>query len=222
MKKGLQIVLIGFLILIVSVSCNLLNTLKSQVQADISSTETTYLMKDDFSNPQSGWEIYSGEYGSAGYSQDGYLVESFLEGEYNWGAAGVNYGNVRIDADAIVLKTAQNGADVYGIDCRLQENGDGYGFRITSDSYAGIFKYENMQSTALVDWFGAADIKTDGSLNRITAICNGSNLQLMVNGVSIAQTTDELYTSGDIAFSVVGFDAGTVSVLFDNLTVQEP
>jgi hypothetical protein len=129
---------------------------------------------------------------------------------------------MRIDADATVLQTVEDGLDAYGVDCRLQENGDGYGFRITSDGWATISKYENMESSALVDWFETDTIKSDGSANHLTVICNGNNLQFLVNGVSVAQTTDDTYTSGDIAFSVVGFNPGTVSVLFDNLKVQQP
>jgi hypothetical protein len=70
----------------------------------------------------------------------------------------------------------EDGMDAFGLDCRLQEYGDGYGFRIKSDGYAMISKYEDLESTALVDWFETDSIKRDGSVNHITVICNGNNL----------------------------------------------
>lgn len=221
MEKGMRVILLGIFVFAVSISCNLIDTMAEKIGTGISLGQD-YILTDDFSDPKSGWEIYSGEYGTAGYDQDGYLVESIVEGEYNWGAAGVNLGDIRLDVETTVLQTVKDGADAYGVDCRLQENGDGYGFRITSDGWATISKYVNLESSSLVDWFETDAIKIDGSANHLTVICNSNNLQFLVNGVSVAQVTDDTYTSGDIGFSVVGFDAGTVSVLFDNLTVQKP
>ncbi len=59
-------------------------------------------------------------------------------------------------------------------------------------------------------------------VNHLTAICDGNQLTFLVNGQEVAQTTDDTYSSGDIALSAVGLAAGKISVMFDNVLVQNP
>src|SRR5512133_131110 len=133
------------------------------------------LMQDDFSDISSGWESYSSEYGRADYDQGGYLVEALIEEEYNWGVAGVNYSDIRIEVDAVVQQTAANMNDTFGVDCRVQTNGDGYGFRISSDGYAGIVLFQDQEGSSLQDWIEFDAINTDGTPNHLTAICDGNH-----------------------------------------------
>ena len=126
-------------------------------------------MTDDFSDTTSGWETYSDEYGNTGYSDGGYLVKSVVKEQYMWGGAGVDLTDIQVDVDATVLETVAKGYDAYGIDCRMQENGDGYGFRITSDGYVAISIYANGESKTLVNWTETSAIYTDGRANHIGA-----------------------------------------------------
>jgi hypothetical protein len=252
MTKNMRTLGLGIIVLVISVSCNLLNTLTTAVSTEppaptpiyvvatlssgaIQATEIptlavaptvlvegANLYQEDFSNPQSGWEILDTDYGSVGYEQGGYLVKSLIENEYMWGLGGKSFGDVQLDVDATVQQTVTDGNDAYGVDCRVQENGDGYGFRITSDGWVAISKYENTESSAVVDWFESSAIFTDGRSNHLTAICNGSQLKFLVNGIEVANAEDGTFTTGDIALSVLGFDTGTVSVLFDNLVAKQP
>ena len=179
------------------------------------------LMQDDFSDSGSGWESYSSEYGRADYDQGGYLVEALIEKEYNLGVAGVDYADIRIEVDAVVQRTAANQNDAYGVDCRIQSNGDGYGFRISSDGYAGIVLFKDQEEVGLQDWIEVEDIFTDGTSNHLTAICEGNHFTLLVNDVFVAEVTDDTFASGDIALSAVSYEAEPISVLFDDIIVQE-
>jgi len=179
------------------------------------------IMMDDFSDTTSGWETYSDQYGNAGYSDGGYLVKSVVKEQYMWGGAGVDLADIQVDVDARVLETVEKGYDAYGIDCRLQSNGDGYGFRITSDGYIAIVLYSEGEGKKLVDWTENSSIYTDGRPNHIGAVCAGDSLQLWVNGKMVAGTTDSTFSHGDIALSAVGFNDGTVQVLFDNVVVKK-
>jgi hypothetical protein len=179
------------------------------------------LMQDDFSNPASGWESVSGEYGRADYVQGGYLVEALIEKEYYWGVAGVDYADIRIEVDAVVLKTASNLNDAYGVDCRVQSNGDGYGFRISSDGYAGIVLYQNQNGSNLMDWIEVEAIYTDETPNHLTAICEGNHFTFLVNDEFVAEVIDDTFSSGDIALSAVSYEPETVTILFDDIIVQE-
>lgn len=195
-------------------------TLVPQV-LDTPAASTDIIMTDDFSDTTSGWETYSDQYGNSGYSNGGYLVKSVIKEQYMWGSAGVDLADVQVDVDAKVLETVEKGYDAYGIDCRLQSNGDGYGFRITSDGYYAISLYSNGEGKTLVDWTESSAVYTDGLVNHIGAVCAGNTLQLWVNGVKVAETTDSTFSHGDIALSAVGFYDGTVQVLFDNLVVKK-
>ena len=177
------------------------------------------LLQDDFSNSSSGWEVYSGDYGYAGYEQGGYVVEAIVEKEYSWGVAGVNFDNVRIDVDATVLLAPGDLSDGFGVDCRIQENGDGYGFRISSDGYAEIMLYSNEENIELYDWTSSAAIQQDGKANHLTAICEGNHFSLYVNDVFIAEVVDDTFASGDIALSAISFSTDPVKVLFDDIIV---
>lgn len=239
MKKSIKTVILICAVVFFTLGCTLVDNLTAAIFSRVSDeidldqvatltgdavqvVQQDYLLMDDFSDPQSGWEIYDGEYGTAGYADGGYQVESMIESEYMWGVAGQNFSDIQIDVDAAVRQTVEDGYDAYGVDCRLQENGDGYGFRITSDGWVTISKYVDMESSALVEWFESDAVIMGGGSNHLTAICNGNNLQFLVNGTMVADVTDDTFTSGDIALSVVGFNPGTVSVLFDNVIVQNP
>ncbi len=177
------------------------------------------LMQDDFSDPGSGWEVYSGEYGTAEYDQGGYVVEATVEKEYNWGVAGVDFDNVRIDIDATVLQAPADLSDGFGVDCRIQENGDGYGFRISSDGYAEIMVFTDGEAVALYDWTKSGAIEPAGEVNHITAICEGNHFSMIVNDVYIAEVVDDTFSSGDLALSAISFSADPVKVLFDDIIV---
>jgi hypothetical protein len=179
------------------------------------------ILSDDFSDTSSGWETYTDQYGNAGYSDGGYLVKAIVKEQYMWGSLVVGLADIQVDVDAKVLETVKDGYDAYGIDCRLQSNADGYGFRITSDGYVAISLYANDVSKTLVDWVKSSAIYTDGRVNHISAVCAGDTLQLWVNGQKVAETTDSTFSSGDIALAAVGFNDGTVQVLFDNLVVKK-
>ena len=179
------------------------------------------LMQDDFSDINSGWESYSSEYGRADYDKGGYLVEALIEEEYNWGVAGVNYSDIRIEVDAVVQQTAANLNDAFGVDCRVQSNGDGYGFRISSDGYAGIVIFQDQQGSSLQDWIKIDAIYTDGTSNHLTAICEGNHFTFLVNDEFVAEVIDDTFTSGDIALSAVSYEPEAITVLFDDIIVQE-
>ncbi len=179
------------------------------------------LLQDDFSDPKSGWEISSSDYGLVGYENGRYRVESYVEDTYNWCVAGIHAADVRIDVDVSVAATVENGNDAFGVDCRVQENGDGYGFRISSDGYIGISKYVETKGIELQEWITSDVVYVDGRTNHLTAICQGDHLQFLVNDVIVAEVIDDTFTSGDIGFSALTFEPGSITVFFDNVIVQE-
>lgn len=179
------------------------------------------LLQDDFSDPKSGWEVSSSDYGLVEYENGRYKVESYVEDTYNWCVAGIHAADVRIDVDVEVAATVENGNDAFGVDCRVQENGDGYGFRISSDGYIGISKYVETKGIELQEWITSDAVYVNGRTNHLTAICQGDHVQFLVNNVMVAEVIDDTFASGDIGFSALTFEPGTITVFFDNIIVQE-
>lgn len=180
----------------------------------------TIIYSDEFSDPNSGWSIFSDDYGSVDYIDGKYQVEAIQENQYNWGVAGENFDNVKIDVDVDVIKTNSIQNDAFGVDCRIQPNGDGYGFRISSDGYYAIEVYSNNENTALVDFEYDDAIYTDGRTNHITAVCDSSQLTLWVNDVQLASVQDRTFFSGDLALTALSFETEPITVAFDNLEVR--
>lgn len=178
------------------------------------------VLSDDFSDPDSGWSVVSDEYGSTEYVNGTYQVTAIQEDQYNWGVANQNFGNVRIDVDVDVIETNSSKDDGFGVDCRIQGNGDGYGFRISSDGYAAIEKFENKELISLVEWDLNDAVYTDGRTNHLTAICNGSQLSFIVNDNQIATVVDSTFATGDLALSAYSGESEPITVAFDNLEVQ--
>ncbi|MBA4385556.1 MAG: hypothetical protein C0410_12530 [Anaerolinea sp.] len=178
------------------------------------------LLSDDFSDPDSGWSILSDDLGSTDYVNGTYQVIAIKESNYNWGVAGQTYNDVRVDVDVDVIETNPSLDDGFGVDCRIQENGDGYGFRIASDGYIAIELFSNDETTELVEWEFNDAVYTDGRTNHLTAICNGSQFSFFVNDIKVATTNDSTFSTGDLALSAYSGEADAITVTFDNLEVH--
>ena len=178
------------------------------------------LYSDDFSDSDSGWNIIDDEYGTTDYIDGKYQVVAIKESSYNWGVAGQYFSDVRIDVDVDILDDNADEEDGFGVDCRIQENGDGYGFRIDTKGNIAIELFYEDETTELVEWQYNDAVYTDGRTNHLTAICNGADLTLKVNDVQVASTTDYTFFSGDIALSVYSGSADPITAAFDNLMVH--
>jgi hypothetical protein len=181
------------------------------------------LISDDFSDPNSGWEDFSGSDGSAGYENDTYTVVATKKSLTEWGANSQTFTDLKIDVDIHAVNADDNENNSFGVDCRIQDNGDGYSFEISSDGEYAIVKYENEKYFPLVDWTESFDIPTGDQTTHLTALCQGDNLQLWVNNIPVAQTTDSSFSSGRISLSATTFDASLPArVESDNLIITNP
>jgi hypothetical protein len=100
-------------------------------------------------------------------------------------------------------------------------NGDGYLFMVQGNGRYAILRSQGRKLTPLVNWASASAVNQGAAQNRIRAVCMGNYLAMYVNGQFVADTTDDLYTKGQVA--LVGASAGRtgMTVTFDNLSVSE-
>jgi hypothetical protein len=185
-------------------------------------TAENILLQDDFSDPNSGWEVAEFDSGDVGYVDGTYFVTSLDSGGAMWGQAGQNYTDVSIEVTASQFSGPDNDNNDYGVMCRLNDSGGGYSFNVSGDGFYSIQRMDDSSFTNLVDWTESNEINQGNATNEVRGVCQGSTLTLYVNGEKLAEATDTTYTSGDIALAATTYEDEPTEVRFDNLVVSQP
>ena len=182
---------------------------------------------DDFGDPVSGWEI--GEYpiGSVGYSMGEYFVRCEQEDQIMWGQRQEWYGDVTIQVTGRQSIGPDNNNTGYGVLCRVNYDPDddligGYAFRIAGDGYYAITSFIEGDSVHLVEWTFSEIVRQGNAENQLQVICAGDHLSFYVNGVFIAETWDDFFSSGDVGLIGVNYEAGVAEFLFDHFSLSSP
>lgn len=183
---------------------------------------TKVLLKDNFSNPSSGWNKtqspdYTLEYKKGKYHV---LINKQNGGQVLW--VGSKYTDMSIEVD--IQQTAGPTDGEIGVACRPNDSGGFYAFEFNQDGQYGIYKSTNWNSTALAE--GTLDPNTisTASITHIEGICQGSNLTLLLNGQALLQAQDSDYTQGGLGLIVTAGNSGDpgVDVLFSNFLAKGP
>jgi hypothetical protein len=182
------------------------------------------LFQDDFSTPQSGWEVGEYDAGKVGYGNGYYYVISHGGGNTMWGVANRSFTDMVIEVDATQVSAPANNNTDYGVICRTKDpdSGMGYYLLISGDGYYAIAKGTDAGFEWLVDFTESSAIRQGNATNHIRAVCSGSKLSLTVNGVLVAEAEDSEFNSGDIALTATSYESTPTEVRFDNLVVTAP
>ena len=107
--------------------------------------------------------------------------------------------------------------------CRYSDAG-WYEFNIGNSGLYNIFRYDpNAGNYVLLADGGTININTGQGTNRYTAICQGDQLSLYINGGTAVKTvTDRQLNKGKIGLSVSSFEVAPIIVEFDWLRVSAP
>lgn len=176
---------------------------------------------DDFSDPASGWGASSHETYVRGYQQGRYLMQIDVPGWFIWTTAGRSFDDVDLE---VVVRSERVSDNHYGLFCRYTE-GQFYYFAISTDGYYAIFR--RTEDGDLLPLTGRAMlrsplIRTDGTENRLQAVCQEDELRFFINGEQAVRITDDTLTRGDIGMAAGTLDQGGTIVWFDNLDVSKP
>ncbi|MBX3048274.1 MAG: trypsin-like peptidase domain-containing protein [Anaerolineales bacterium] len=160
---------------------------------------------DDFSDANSGWDVYSYESGSAYYFGGEFYLEDVEGSPYYVSLLHQTHANVEISAD---LRIVENEGDEneFSLSCRYVDADNGYEFRIFADGWVGISKWLGGEYISLSDPAPAVD-PLEGRSARITAVCDGERLTLLVDGEQVAEASDDSFSTGNIgiaAYAAVG------------------
>ena len=179
------------------------------------------LFEDNFSNPNSGWEI-SAQGGIKEYFNGTYHINIVDANIFSWSVAQQTFGDVRISMD--VAFTGPAGMAEMGAICRMQNSQDFYFLTIRSDGAYAVFKMEqgNEFFIGMEGYEFNSAIRTGLSTNKLEVICRGENLSLFVNNEHMITVQDSSYQVGDVGVIAGGFDEPDVNVYFDNFRVTQP
>ncbi len=184
---------------------------------------------DDFSNSNTGWDVYDTNQDSAGYGSGFYFVISRTNEFSSYGAAGRFYADTIIEVDATLANGPIDNNFSINVGCRVQENNDGYIFEIAGDGYfaAGYYTgggdtYHSLLSGD--EWQFTDAVQQGVTTNHMAVTCNGSQFRLEVNGQVLYEGQDFTFTEGDIGLGAATYDDNNIpaEVHFDNLMVTAP
>ena len=230
MKKKLLPLL--FALLFLTLACSLFSgdatssTPLEEAPAGNAPAGNNVLFKDDFSDPNSGWDRNSSDAGATDYGDGVYRMQVNQPTYDIWANPGRNFeGPLRIQVDA--TKAGGDDDNDYGLICRYSGSPDSpsyYFFAISSDGYSVIGKVSEGSNEYLSSekMMPTNAIKQGATTNHLRADCIRNTLTFYVNGQQVASTTDSAFTSGDIGFLAGTFDVPSTEIQFDNLIVSRP
>ena len=184
---------------------------------------------DDFSNPNTGWDIFDTDVDGAGYENGYYFVVSRTTEFSTYGDGGRLFGDMVINVDATPFSVPANSDFSLNAGCRVKDNGDGYLFEITGDGYYAVGYYTGggQDYTSLLsgdEWQFSNAIQQGMALNHLTVTCAGSQFRFEVNGEVLFDGYDSTFTEGDICLGADTYDDNNTpaEIHFDNLVVTAP
>ncbi len=177
---------------------------------------------DRFDGTGATWTVGVEGGGIYEYKDGGYSIRASENSIMEWGTPGMDFQNLLIEVDATPVEAPENQNTAYGVMCRVQSNGDGYSFRVSSDGYYAIHLINNDEFSALVDWTESPKVNLGLKMNHIKASCNGDSLEMQVNGTKVASVTDGTFSSGDIGLTATSYEDEDFEVSFDNVKVRIP
>ena len=181
----------------------------------------TIVLQEDFSDPASGWFESADEFTTHTYDDGAYRIVVHQVNYDAWAYAGLDLSDARVSVQAVPVAGPPDLA--FGLICRLQDDHNYYAGYVTADGWAALFRKDRDDFVSLLpgDWVESDAVLPSGS-NDLTLACLGDRLQLIVNGVTVAEATDATFRSGDVGLLAATFDGSGADVRFDNFVVSEP
>ena len=177
------------------------------------------LLKDDFSDPASGWSEHSD--GHEWWYENGEFHGLVKGPRYlTWqGYPGKVFSDFVLEADARKVD-GPNGAG-YGLAFRIMGGDNAYVFNIAGDGNYTLFKIVDGQRSDVVGWTSALDVINRGnSTNHLLVVCQGSHIWCYINGQLVADVIDDSHAEGEIGFSIESQEVFDLHVAFDNVVVK--
>jgi serine/threonine-protein kinase len=180
------------------------------------------LFQDDFSDLESGWVRLEDDLAFRDYDGGGYRIQVNEVQAYNWATANLFLTDVIIEVATRKISGPED--NDFGVICRYQDVDNFYFFVISSDGFFSINKYSDGEYQIIDrDSYEFNEVILTGEVtNQLRVECNGSRLQLSVNGQTLAEVEDSDFGTGDVGLIAGTFDEPGTDILFDDFIVRRP
>jgi hypothetical protein len=199
---------------------SLLTVMAAAVQPVLAETPAEKLViTDDFSNPDSGWDISSDYTAAPTYTGKEYSI--FVK----MANLPVRFLNRKIGelsdfmAEVDIRETEPTKSGYVGILFRYQDNQNYYAFMINNSNRSfEIIRRMGERENPLQRWTTSNYIKPESATNRLKILCKGTQIEAYANGNKLCTVSDTTFTKGYLGFEVDTFTAPQ-TYLFSNLKV---
>lgn len=179
---------------------------------------------DDFSDPNSGWDVYEDLKIFYGYENNRYRVFIDYPGAVYWFESGKSFSDVALESRV----TLRDGPEInrVGLICRQDfEAGGMIQFLIDGEGRYGILWHEGGLPTYLGnEGMKESDaIRPLGHPNELRAVCAGKTLSFYANGELLLTTEDTVSSGkGDVGLTVSTIGGAGLEVVYDDFLAEEP
>jgi len=178
----------------------------------------TLLYEDDFGDPGSGWDEFSGDDQTVGYEGGRYMVVINATNWMSWGNAYQWFDDgIVVEVDATKIGGPDDNG--FGLVFGYQDGDDFYRYEIASDGYFRLGKYVNNEWVELIPWTETDQLNLGNATNTIAAEMSGGTISLYANDSLLGSTRDSSFSSGDVGLVAGSFDIADVAIAFDRLRV---
>ena len=186
------------------------------VNGELYQPEGQTIFTDDFSDRNSGWNVFSDSDGGTKYENGEYVIEVKDPMIIIWSDLEYLYDPIVIEADVRVVDSVGD-AD-FGFICGLVDNENFYILEISEDGYYSIWKQSGQEVSFLMDWSYSQEIAGGGPF-RLSAQCGTDRLILALDGTVLASVSDPEFQPGGVGMMAGTFEIPGFKVAFDNLRI---
>jgi hypothetical protein len=180
----------------------------------------TQLLRDDFSNENTNWDVRTADNGSlSAYENGEYHMKVFAINYDLWSNPNdfVNAGDVIVDVD---VKMGDNPLDnTAAIICNydMDTHGDFGVAGVNGEGYAQIYEYVGGE----ISWLFTSEtpVALNPQLNHLTVHCIGSSITLLVNNRLIGSAVTNVNEVGNVGLLTGSFENIPADFLYDNFEV---
>lgn len=182
---------------------------------------TKALFQDDFSQDKLLWDEFSETDGQAHIADGLMTISVSAPWSVAFSMAAINVSDFDVTVNA-VLETGE-AANSYGILFRYVDERNFYRLDFTGDGLWGVSRRRNDQWISLIELELSPAIRTElGSTNTLRIIGKDKDFTFYSNGIVLGAISDNNLPVGRLGLFASTFDASTIQVHFDDLTVIQP
>jgi hypothetical protein len=187
-----------------------------------STPELESSFSDTFDDNSNGWGVFSDSDGGVTVDGGTLNIQILAEDFFFWAYPGTELSEIDMTFEARAIEGSESNIS-YGALCHLIDNENFYIFNVTADGFYNLGKYVDDEHEEIIDWSESSAINTGTASNTVRVVCDGSQLELYVNGETLISIQDESLSGGTFALQAGTFDEGdAITVAFDNVVISPP